>query len=86
MVPIVPYRIKQGERGLKHNESQVIGKTCCHLHVVHAHYVSTVVHVLLQVLILRGERRRDQTEVDAPRVRYQQVYFHTFCSDSVFPS
>jgi len=35
--------------------SPILIKISPHLHIVHAHYVSTVVHVLLQVLILQGE-------------------------------
>lgn len=37
-----------------------------HLHVVHVHDVPTVVHVLLQVLVLQRDRRRQSPGADPP--------------------
>ena len=51
------------------------------LHIVHAHYVSTVIHVLLQVLILPGEMTpsdRKQVQKTPCFANYNVTFSHEF--------
>lgn len=54
-----------------------VGKGQTHLHIVHAHYVPTIIHVLLQIFILQ-EERTSLTRNDHLRLTCLLPCFHSW--------